>query len=447
MMMIQTHNPICLTQVQQAQPHSDKSAASHDDGDFAKLLSQSQPSPKAHDAPRPPSVHAPAPAPAPSSAPPCTTSTTQAEAQAHDAASPEKPSPAARQRGSARAQPRRADADHACAHAAHSARPGSAAESAADAHKDDGAALDSTLMNGLATPQLPGASLPVSPPAPFLPTAAVEVGGKATPVALQVVSNGASASDGLSITPTDGVGENPTQASPAIGGSTTQRSAASDSMAAAERDDASARDLVVAQLTSQVAELAMARAEPSLAQAGRDMRAQAVDATAGPAGIAGAHFAPGPNPARDMAAPVPVTLQALVTSPEFQQALGVQVSVLARDGVQHAELQLNPADMGPVSVHIVLDGTQASVEFGADMATTRQAIETGLPELASALRDAGLTLSGGGVSQHSRGRGDAGSRASEGRDGSARSHVGSADEPASRQIRRTVSAGGVDLYA
>ena len=53
--------------------------------------------------------------------------------------------------------------------------------------------------------------------------------------------------------------------------------------------------------------------------------------------------------------------------------------------------------MGPVTVKIVLDGNQARVDFSADMATTRSAIEASLPALAAALHDSGLTLTGGGV--------------------------------------------------
>ncbi|XVJ70226.1 MAG: hypothetical protein HEQ39_11675 [Rhizobacter sp.] len=102
--------------------------------------------------------------------------------------------------------------------------------------------------------------------------------------------------------------------------------------------------------------------------------------------------------------PVSVNLSAPVQSPEFRELLGSQISLLAKDGVQSAELHLNPAEMGPVSVQITLDGTQARVDFGADSAQTRQFIEASLPELATALRDAGLTLSGGGVSQHAHGR-------------------------------------------
>ena len=70
--------------------------------------------------------------------------------------------------------------------------------------------------------------------------------------------------------------------------------------------------------------------------------------------------------------------------------------------MQEARLQLHPAELGPIAVQIVLDGVQARVDFRAEVAATRQAIEAGLPELASALREAGLTLAGGGVFQQAR---------------------------------------------
>ena len=147
--------------------------------------------------------------------------------------------------------------------------------------------------------------------------------------------------------------------------------------------------------------------------------------------------------------PLAVAVPTPVNAPEFQQALGLQLSVLARDGVQHAELHLNPADMGPVSVQIVMDGTQARVDFGADVAATREAIEAGLPALASAMHDAGFTLAGGGVSQHSRGRSEGSERGSA--PGMRRIGGGGAADAdavgAQRTVRRTVTLGGVDLYA
>ncbi len=144
------------------------------------------------------------------------------------------------------------------------------------------------------------------------------------------------------------------------------------------------------------------------------------------------------------------SLPVAVHAPEFAAAFGVQVSVLAKDGVQRAELHLNPAEMGPVSIQITLDGTQARVDFGADAAATRHAIEAGLPELASALRDAGFTLAGGGVAQHSASNGGgSGSETEAGRAAAARTGAARSaelDATATRLTRR-VADGGVDLYA
>jgi len=86
-------------------------------------------------------------------------------------------------------------------------------------------------------------------------------------------------------------------------------------------------------------------------------------------------------------------------APEFAPEMAARLTVLAGQGVQKAELHLNPAEMGPVSVKIALDGQDAQVQFHAQHALTREVLERSLPELAAALRDAGLTLSGGGVFQ------------------------------------------------
>lgn len=88
-----------------------------------------------------------------------------------------------------------------------------------------------------------------------------------------------------------------------------------------------------------------------------------------------------------------------VGDPGFHEALAAQVSVFARGGLAKAELQLNPVELGPVSVSITMNGDQARVDFGADRAQTRKAIEAGWAELAASMHDAGFTLSGGGVSE------------------------------------------------
>ena len=143
---------------------------------------------------------------------------------------------------------------------------------------------------------------------------------------------------------------------------------------------------------------------------------------------------------------LPLNVATPVNSPDFSQALATQLTTLARDGVHEAELQLNPADMGPIAVQIVIDGAQAQIDFTASNAGTRQALETSLPALAAALNGAGLTLSGGGVfEQRSGGREGAadGERRAGGR--SETIAIGAADGAASASPR--AARGLLDLYA
>jgi len=84
-------------------------------------------------------------------------------------------------------------------------------------------------------------------------------------------------------------------------------------------------------------------------------------------------------------------------TPAFAPALATQVRWFVEDGVTQAQLNLHPAELGPVAVRIVLDGTQARIDFTAELASTRGAIESSLPALAASLAEGGLTLAGGGV--------------------------------------------------
>ena len=129
-------------------------------------------------------------------------------------------------------------------------------------------------------------------------------------------------------------------------------------------------------------------------------------ATGGPepnaAAIGPASQLPGSAPSRaEFPTFVEGRLEARPGSAEFAPAFGLQISTLARDGVQHARLHLNPVELGPIVVKIAIDGGNARVDFLADAAQTRAAIEASLPSLAGAMRDAGLTLAGGGVFQQS----------------------------------------------
>lgn len=97
--------------------------------------------------------------------------------------------------------------------------------------------------------------------------------------------------------------------------------------------------------------------------------------------------------------PVETALPQDVRRPEFVPAFSARIATLVQEGVEHARVHLNPVEMGPVSLQLSLDGQQVRVDMMAEVAATRLALEQALPTLAGALREAGFTLSGGGVSQ------------------------------------------------
>src|SRR5206468_3325189 len=73
--------------------------------------------------------------------------------------------------------------------------------------------------------------------------------------------------------------------------------------------------------------------------------------------------------------PREATLRAAIDEAGFGSALGGQVSLWVRDGVQEARLHLHPAELGPVNVQIALDGQLAHIDFIAAVPATRESIE------------------------------------------------------------------------
>lgn len=139
-----------------------------------------------------------------------------------------------------------------------------------------------------------------------------------------------------------------------------------------------------------------------------------------------------------------------VHSPEFAPALGAQLNILVKDGVSEARLHLNPAEMGPITVQIHIEGQTARVEMVAEHAATRQALEQSMPALAGALRDSGLTLAGGGVFEQARDprQGEAEGRPARAGSGGASAASGDGIDAGLEPGRPArLPAGVVDVYA
>lgn len=87
-------------------------------------------------------------------------------------------------------------------------------------------------------------------------------------------------------------------------------------------------------------------------------------------------------------------------TPAWNEGFSDRVVWMAKNDVQAAELRLNPAELGPIDVTLTLSGddkSQATVQFSAAHATTREAIEAALPRLREMMQESGITLGQAGV--------------------------------------------------
>jgi len=196
-----------------------------------------------------------------------------------------------------------------------------------------------------------------------------------------------------------------------------------------------------------------ASSTPALAEA---LPAAAIESSAaladtGGATLAGSAAAPLPSSPTltvgTSGVPAEARLTAAPDSADFARQLGAQLTTFVRDGVEHARLHLNPAELGPVTVRIRVDGDAAQVHLAVEHPLTRQALEQSMPLLAGNLREAGLTLSGGGVFEQPRQPGDGAPQTPRGPAGDRR--LGSAEPEATLHVVAGGSRrrGVVDLVA
>jgi flagellar hook-length control protein FliK len=87
--------------------------------------------------------------------------------------------------------------------------------------------------------------------------------------------------------------------------------------------------------------------------------------------------------------------------PGWGEALGQRVHWLIGQQSQHAQLQLNPPQLGPMEVRISVNQDQASVMFASHHAMVRDALDAAIPRLREYLAEQGLSLVDVDISQHS----------------------------------------------
>lgn len=176
--------------------------------------------------------------------------------------------------------------------------------------------------------------------------------------------------------------------------------------------DAASDSAVAASSTASSTDSATHRASP-------DFAAQLAHARS-----ASAHVTPFAEASRNAAASpasAPASHAGVVSTPlhaaAFPAHFAAEVAVLGAAGIERAEIQLQPPELGPVRIELSLSGESTRVAFSAAQPETRQAIEQSLPILKDLLAERGLMLGNASVS-------DGGGHAGLGANGDAGSTAG-----------------------
>ena len=140
-------------------------------------------------------------------------------------------------------------------------------------------------------------------------------------------------------------------------------------------------------------------------------------------------------------------LPASLKSPEWSSQMGERVLWMAQGKFHSAELQLNPARLGPLEVRLSVSDDQATISFVSTHSTVRDAVEQAIPRLREMLEQNGLNLANVDVSQHSKsGNGQTGEFG--GRSVKAPDEVsGSGDGEAAAHVSTVTRKEGLSIYA
>lgn len=93
-----------------------------------------------------------------------------------------------------------------------------------------------------------------------------------------------------------------------------------------------------------------------------------------------------------------------VRLPQAPQQIAETVVWNVGKGLTEVQIRLSPEDLGPLDVHLKLDGDKVAVRFDAADANVRDVVQTSLPQLATLLSARGLQLDQAQVFQQDRGQ-------------------------------------------
>lgn len=137
--------------------------------------------------------------------------------------------------------------------------------------------------------------------------------------------------------------------------------------------------------------------------------------------------------------------EALVPQQRFNEALADKVNVMLSKNLRHAEIQLDPPELGSLMIRVQVHHQDAQVQFQASHAQTREWLQDAMPRLKDMMAENGFNLADGQV--RDQGNGGDGRQAQGDNQGLAQGWGDEGSEEALPYRYELTSDGLVDAYA
>lgn len=131
----------------------------------------------------------------------------------------------------------------------------------------------------------------------------------------------------------------------------------------------------------------------------------------------------------------------------FSPVMKQQLIMMVSNGIQHAEIRLDPPELGHMTVKIQVHGDQAQVQFHVTQSQTRDMVEQAIPRLRELLQEQGMQLADSHVSQGEQEQGRDGGFGESNGSGSTNLDEFSAEELDLGLNQTTSLHSGIDYYA
>lgn len=100
------------------------------------------------------------------------------------------------------------------------------------------------------------------------------------------------------------------------------------------------------------------------------------------------------------------SVKAPISDPAWSSRVFERVTWMTQGQIKTAEIQLDPPELGPLQIHVKMNGDQASIAFSSQHAHVRDTLEQALPRLKEMLEQQGINLADANVSDQSSSQGD-----------------------------------------